>query len=190
MRILLIQGHPDSNGRHFDDAIAATYRDGARAAGHDWREVTVAQLDFPLLRRREEWEAGAVPPGLRQALDDILWAEHIVFVFPLWLGDMPALLKGFLEQVLRPGQAIDPKTPFGHALRGRSARVIVTMGMPELFYQVWYGARAIKSLRSNILNFVGIKPVRLSYFGMVEGRNPKRRTAFLARVRRWGEKAA
>ncbi|MCD6060715.1 MAG: flavodoxin family protein [Moraxellaceae bacterium] len=190
MRILVIQGHPDSNGRHFDDAIATAYTDAARNAGHELRTVTVAQVDFPILRSREEWEKGEVPPGLRQALDDILWAEHLVFVFPLWLGDMPALLKGFLEQVLRPGPAVDTKTPFGHALKGRSARVIVTMGMPELFYQVWYGARAIKSFRSNILNFVGIRPVRLSYFGMVEGKNPKRREAFLARVQRWGGKAA
>lgn len=40
------------------------------------------------------------------AQDGIGWAEHIVFFFPLWLGDMPASLKGFLEQVARPGFAI------------------------------------------------------------------------------------
>lgn len=33
-------------------------------------------------------------------------AEHIVFVSPLWLGTMPALLKGFLEQVMRPDVAL------------------------------------------------------------------------------------
>ena len=42
---------------------------------------------------------------LKPSTEAIVWSEHIVLVFPLWLGTMPAMLKGFLEQVLRPGIA-------------------------------------------------------------------------------------
>lgn len=36
----------------------------------------------------------------------ILWADHIVFLYPLWLGHMPALLQAFLEHALRLGIAL------------------------------------------------------------------------------------
>ena len=94
----------------------------------------------------------------------IAWAEHIVFVFPLWLGTMPALLKAFLEQVMRPGIAFaypDEKCGFNKTLlQGRSARIVVTMGMPSFFYRLWFLGHGIAGMRRNILNFVGIKPVR------------------------------
>jgi putative NADPH-quinone reductase len=130
--ILLIQGHPDAVTPHLCHALASSYAAGAQAAGAEVRWTKVAELDFPLLRSQQAWEEGELPEGLRQAQEDIRWAEHIVLFFPLWLGDMPALLKGFLEQVARPGFAFGREsggTPFTHKnLKGRSARVVVTMG--------------------------------------------------------------
>ena len=84
----------------------------------------------------------------------------MVFFFPLGLGDMPALLKGFLEQVTRPGFAFsrEGKNPLANkGLTGRSARVVVTMGMPVTIYRWYFRAHSIKSLERNILGFVGIR---------------------------------
>ena len=128
-RILLIQGHPDPAGGHLCHALAQAYADGAREAGHELRLVDVAQLDFPLLRSQKEWHEGALPPALAPAQQDILWAQHLEFFFPLWMGDMPALLKGFLEQVARPGFAFkrEGRGPMdAKGLTGRSGRVVVT----------------------------------------------------------------
>lgn len=169
--ILLIQGHPDGSALHLCHELAAAYATGAREAGHVVRWVNVAELDFPLLRSQKEWDEGALPATLQQAQDDIAWASHIVLFFPLWLGDMPALLKGFLEQVARPGFAFvrdDAGTAFTQkGLKGRSARVVVTMGMPALVYRWFYRAHSVKSLERNILGFVGIAPVHETMIGMV-----------------------
>jgi len=102
-RILVIQGHPDPAATHFGHALADAYVESARAAGHEVQIVKVAELDFPLLRSKDEWDHGTLPPALQPVQQAIRWAEHLVFFFPLWLGGMPALLKGFLEQVARPG---------------------------------------------------------------------------------------
>ncbi|HZP88847.1 MAG TPA: NAD(P)H-dependent oxidoreductase, partial [Burkholderiales bacterium] len=153
-RILLIQGHPDASRPHFCHALEEAYAQGARDAGHEVRRVAVAQLDFPLLRSPQEWEHGSLPSALGEAQANIAWANHLVLFFPLWLGDMPALLKGFLEQVARPGFAFsgEGENPFAHkALAGRSARVVVTMGMPALIYRWYFRAHSIKSLERNIL---------------------------------------
>lgn len=60
-RILLIQGHPDSGERHYLHALADAYADGARESGAELRPITVADLNFPLLRSRNEWEHEACP---------------------------------------------------------------------------------------------------------------------------------
>lgn len=170
-RIVLIQGHPDAVTRHLGHALEDAYEQGAVAGGHAVRHVSVAQLDFPLLRSQQAWEADTLPPSLRQAQIDIEWAQHLVLFYPLWLGDMPALLKGFLEQVARPGFAFkrDGANPFAQkGLAGRSARVVVTMGMPALIYRWYFRAHSVKSLERNILGFVGISPVNETLIGMVD----------------------
>src|SRR4051812_27165252 len=190
-RILIIQGHPDSSERHFCHALADRYRAGAASASHELRMLEIAQLDFPFLRSKQEWEQGQLPPSLRDAQQDIAWAEHLVLIFPLWLGDMPALLKGFLEQVARPGFAIGVGGQGGAGaklLKGRSARIVVTMGMPAFVYRWYFGAHSIRSLERNILRFVGIAPVRRSLIGLVEAKGGRRERwlAALARLGRRG----
>lgn len=64
MKIHVIQGHPDPAARHFGHALADAYANAAREAGHDVQTVSVAALDFPLLRSKHEWETGPVPPAL------------------------------------------------------------------------------------------------------------------------------
>jgi putative NADPH-quinone reductase len=100
-RILIIQGHPDPIKTHLGHVLVDAYADGAQKAGHTVRGVDVAALKFPLLRTQQDWDDGVLPHSLAQAQADIEWAQHLVLFFPLWLGDMPALLTGFLEQVAR-----------------------------------------------------------------------------------------
>ncbi|ARU28424.1 NAD(P)H-dependent oxidoreductase [Cellvibrio sp. PSBB006] len=168
-RILLLQGHPDGAGHHLCHALERAYQKGAADAGHDIRQINIAALDFPLLRSQQDWEHGKLPAVLQPAQQDIHWAEHLVMFFPLWLGDMPALVKGFLEQVARPGFAFnyDDKNPFGKkGLTGRSARVVVTMGMPAVVYRWFYRAHSVKSLERNILGFVGFSPINETLVGL------------------------
>lgn len=174
-RILIIQGHPDPRPDHYNHALAAAYAQGAKNAGHEIRILTVADVDFPLLRSKAEFDGGDIPEAIREAQEQISWAEHLVLFYPLWLGTMPALLKGFLEQVLRPGFALNPENPFGGLLKGRSARIVVTMGMPALFYRLYYRAHSLTNLKRNILRFAGFGPIRASLIGMVEGSSSKRR---------------
>lgn len=192
-RIVVIQGHPDPAARHLGHALADSYAQGAQAAGHAVRRTSVAELDFPLLRSQKAWEEGPAPLNLRQAQEDIRWAEHLVIFFPLWLGDIPALLKGFLEQVARPGFAFkysDGRTAFGEkGLKGRSARVVVTMGMPALVYRWYFRAHSVKSLERNILGFVGIAPVRETLIGMVGNLKREDGDKWLKKLRLLGSRA-
>ena len=175
-KIALIQGHPDPSRPHLCHALAHAYTAGAAEAGHTIDIIDVARLDFPLLRSADEFNS-APPPVLQPAINAITSADHLVIIFPLWLGTAPALVKAFLEQVMRPGVAFSyEKRGTRKLLTGRSAHVIVTMGMPTLLYRTYFLGHGINWLCRNVFSFVGFSPVRTTMFGMIENA-PKRRQA-------------
>ena len=190
-RIAIIQGHPDAAAAHLCHALADAYRDGAVAAGHHVREIRVADLSFPLIRSKHDFEHGERPACIVQAQHEIHDAQHLLLVYPLWLGTMPALLKGFLEQVFRYDFAFEPQANgrFEKRLTGRSARIVVTMGMPALAYRWYFRAHGLKNLERNILKFAGISPVRESLFGMIENASAARRARWLDAMRELGARA-
>jgi putative NADPH-quinone reductase len=190
-RILIIDGHPDPIAERYVHALSKAYSDGARSAGHELRSIIVSEVEFPLLRTSSDFEEGQPPEPIRRCQALIEGADHLVILFPLWLGSMPALLKGFFEQTLRPGFAFAYPQGQGlprRLLRGKSARIIVTMGMPSLFYRWYFRSHSLKSLQRNILRFCGVHPVRASIVGMVKDMGQERRGRWLARVQDLGAK--
>lgn len=105
-KIMLVQGHPDAAEPHYCHALENAYVDGAREAGHEVRVIRIAELKFPLLRSAAEF-SGELPPTLANSAEALKWADHLVLIYPLWLGTMPALVKAWLEQVFRPGVALE-----------------------------------------------------------------------------------
>ena len=189
-RMAIIQGHPDGQARHFCHALADEYAKGCEDGGHTVRRIDVAMLDVPLLRTKEDFEKGQPPDSITTALEAIRWADHLVILYPLWLGSMPALLKAFFEQVFRPGVAFEYQTAGASAqqlLAGKSARVVVTMGMPAWVYRWWYRAHSLKSLQRNILRFCDIRPTRATLIGNIEKMNEQQRAGWLDEMRGLGE---
>jgi putative NADPH-quinone reductase len=192
VRILVINGHPDPGKEHLGDALIAAYAAGAQSAGHTVEILHVAQLEFPLVRSKEAWEKEAPCPDIASAQLALYRATHILLIYPLWLGDMPAVLKGFLEQVLRPGFAFSALDGSGFPekkLTGKSARIVVTMGMPAFVYRWYFGAHSLKNLKRNILAFCGIGPIRSTLLGMVESTNPEPRRKALRTLEQLGHSA-
>lgn len=187
--VAIIQGHPDPSEKHFGHALMDAYAQGAAEAGHEIKHIKVAELDFPLLRTKEDWEIDTPLPVIRHCQEAIAWADHLVIVYPLWLGTMPAVFKAFLEQVLRPGFAIG-KAGSGKMgeklLTGRSARIVVTMGMPTFFYRWYFHSHSLKNLERNILAFCGIGPIKTSLVGMIEGQDDSVREKWLEKMRTLG----
>ena len=186
-RIAVIQGHPHAAGHHLLNAMADAYAEAATQAGHQVRRIEVANLDFPLLRTQLDFETGELPQTLVQPRDDMRWAEHWLFLFPLWHGTMPALFKGFLEQIFRPGFAMEYKEKSfpKRLLAGRSARIVVTMGMPVMLYRWYFGAFGVRGFERSILSLAGIKPIRESPHGLTFA-DDKKRARWIEDLRRHG----
>jgi putative NADPH-quinone reductase len=188
-RILIVNGHPDSRPERLCTALADAYADGARTAGHEVRRIDVARLSFPWLRNADAFLAPPDAADVVSAQDDFFWMQHIVFVHPLWLGAAPAMLKAFMEQVACNGFFLDAAAhgfPKGK-LKGRSARLIVTMGMPAIVYRLFHGAFGVRGFERSILGLAGVKPIRRTLLGgILDG---SRHDAWLDDLRALGRRA-
>ncbi len=189
-RILVLDGHPDPDPACYCHALADRYALGATKAGHVVHRVSLSDLAFPDIASRKEWETGMPPPAILNLQDHLAWAEHLVIIYPLWLGTMPGRLKALLEQCFRPAFAFGGKTltPGAGRLHGRSARIVITMGMPSAVYQLFYMAHSLRSLKRNILALVGIGPIRDTVIGGVEALSDAARGAWLDRMERLGSR--
>ncbi|GLU54196.1 NAD(P)H-dependent oxidoreductase [Dyadobacter frigoris] len=186
-KILIINGHPDPES--FAAGIADAYKKGALQAGAEIKELLLSNLDFnPILqfgyRKRTELE-----PDLLDAQQKILWAEHIVWVYPVWWGGTPALLKGFIDRTFLPGFAFkyrDNSVWWDKLLTGRSAHIISTLDQPAWYYWLVNGRPTYHTMKKMTLEFSGFKPVRTTTFGPIRKSTEEYRTKWLVKIEQLG----
>ena len=189
-KICVIQGHPHDDETHLCHALSDAYEAGAREAGHDVNTLRIAAMDFSFLRNQEEFESA--PTGdILAAQEVVRESDHLAVFYPLWLGSMPALTKAFFEQLTRNDFAIS-ESEHGwprKMLKGKSARVVVTMGMPSSVYRLFFGAHGVKSFEGSVLAIAGIKPIRDTLIGGAEQLSKEKIEDYLQTMHSLGAKA-
>ncbi|MBC3832334.1 NAD(P)H-dependent oxidoreductase [Undibacterium amnicola] len=183
-RILIISAHSSSNS--FGKALSEAYGEAARAAGHELKEIFLDQLQFDPILHQAYHEIQELETDLQTAQQAIIWAEHICFVYPIWWGSVPALLKGFIDRVFLPGFAFKYHpgkiSPEG-LLAGRSAQLIVTMDTPPWLFRWFYHAPGIRQMQVHTLELCGIKSVQVMNLGMIIHSNDRQRKQWLEKIR-------
>jgi len=186
-RILVILGHPAPNS--LCAGMATAYAEGAQAAGAEVRRLDLSTLHFdPRLQAGYRGEQ-PLEPDLVAAQADITWAEHLVWVYPIWWGAMPALLKGFIDRVFLPGYAFKYRqgsSLWDRLLAGRTAELLVTMDSPPWYFRWVTHMPGHHQMKKAILEFCGIRPVKVRSFGPVRTADAKRLGAWVAQARALG----
>jgi NAD(P)H dehydrogenase (quinone) len=186
-KILIINGHPDKESFCFN--LAETYKMGAEKTGASCRLIHLNDLDFnPNLqygyRLRMELE-----PDLLEVQQDLLDSDHLVFIYPTWWGTYPAILKGFIDRVFLPNFAYKSRKnslSMEKLLKGKSARLIVTMDSPKWYYSMVYKSPGHNSMKNGILKFCGIKPVKITTLGPIKSSDYNKRKRWIDKVERIG----
>ncbi len=190
-KILIIQGNPDKTS--FCDALAESYKKGALRANADVKEINVREIEFdPFLPFGYKKEV-ELEQGLIDSQHMIKWADHLVFVYPTWWGTMPALLKGFIDKVFLPGFGFQYRKGsvwWDKLLKGKSARLIVTMDTPPWYFRLFYGRPGHNAMKKLTLEFCGVKPVKIISIGQVKHSKESKRETWLNNVQKLGEKIA
>lgn len=182
-KILIINGHPNKDA--FNNGIALAYKKGAENTGAEVKEIVIADLQFnPNLQfgyqKRTELE-----PDLVEVWEKIKWAEHLVWVHPVWWGGLPAITKGFIDRLFLPGFAFQYRENsvwWDKLLKGKTAHIITTLDQPSWYYWLVYGRPSVNQLKKSTLEFCGIKPVRVTYIGVVKTATPEVRNKWIEKV--------
>lgn len=186
-KILIINGHPDKESYCF--ALAEAYSKGALASGAEVQEIVVADLQFsPNLqfgyRKRTELE-----PDLKDSWEKIQWADHLVWVYPVWWGSIPAILKGFVDRVFLPGFVFKKRENslwWDKLLTGKSARIISTLDQPAWYYWLVNRQPSHNAMKKQTLEFCGVKPVRVTTIGPIRLSKEEFRKKWLTKVENLG----
>jgi putative NADPH-quinone reductase len=184
-----MNGHPDGRPERFCAALSDAYSDAAEEAGHHVQRIALGDLDFDFLENAEDF-AQPPPEPVKEIQKLLSAADHLVMIYPLWLGAAPAKLKGLWEQLGRDKFLLDVGEDSSRwpqkKMAGKSARLIVTMGMPGFAYRLFYRSHSLKALEVGILGISGFKPVKDTVFGLVEG-SAERRERMLKKTRALGK---
>jgi NAD(P)H dehydrogenase (quinone) len=186
-KILIINGHPNPDSFNF--GIAESYKNGAESSGAVIETITIASLDFnPNLKfgyqKRTELE-----PDLLESWDKIKRADHLVWIHPVWWGGLPGITKGFIDRLFLPGMAFQYRENsvwWDKLLKGKTAHIITTLDQPSWYYRFVYGRPSVNQLKKSTLEFCGIKPVKVSYIGVIKGSEEKQRKKWLDKVYNFG----
>ncbi|NMH89665.1 NAD(P)H-dependent oxidoreductase [Flavivirga algicola] len=186
-RIALIVGHPDKESYNY--ALAKAYKKGTKAAGFEIQEIIIQDLEFnPNLqygyRKRTELE-----PDLLKSQEILKWADHLVWVYPVWWGSVPAIMKGFLDRVFLPGFAFSKRKDslwWDKYFTGKTARIICTLDQPGWYYKWFYASPSHKAMKKLTMNFIGVKKVRITTIGPIRLSKEEFRIKWLKKVKKLG----
>ena len=188
-RIVIINGHPDKESYNF--GLAQAYKQGAENAGAEVREIVIRDLNFnPNLqfgyRKRTELE-----PDLIASQETLKWADHIVWIYPVWWGSVPAIMKGFLDRVLLPGFAFKKREGsvwWDKYFTGKTARIICTMDQPTWYYQLVNKCPSHNAMKKLTMNFIGVKSVKITSIGPLRLSTEAFRGKWLKKVDKLGSR--
>lgn len=186
-RITIINGHP--HPQSFNRALAEAYKLGALSSGAEVKEIHIHALQFNPNLGFGYNTIQPLEPDLVEALDKLKWANHLVWIHPVWWGGLPSRMKGFIDRVFLPGVAFRYKKDsiwWEKLLKGRSARIITTMDQPGWYYWLCYGKPSINQLKKSTLQFCGISPVKVTAIGPIRNADATRRKNLITKVNALG----
>lgn len=188
-KILIINGHPNRDSFNF--GLAEAYKKGALSAGADVKEIVIRDLKFnPNLefgyQKRTELE-----PDLLESWEKIKWADHLVWVHPVWWGGLPAITKGFVDRLFLPGFAFQYRENsvwWDKLLKGKTANIITTLDTPAWYYRLVFRRPSVNQLKRTILGFCGVSPVRVTYVVPIKKTELSERKKWLDKIEKAGTK--
>ena len=186
-KIVIINGHP--NKESFNSALVHAYEEGALAQQAEIRVITIGELQFDPNLQYGYQQRMELEPDLIQAWDSILWADHLVWVHPVWWGGIPAVTKGFVDRLFLPGMAYKYRPNsvwWDKLLSGKTAHIITTLDQPGWYYRLFFGRPSVNQLKKSILEFCGIKPVKVTYVGVIRNSTDAQRTKWLDKIKSLG----
>lgn len=166
-RVLVLVGNPKKDS--FVSSLAEAYLDSAKNK-HEVQLIKISDMEFNIDLSSGYDEKASLEDTLKSFQAYIEWCDHLVIFTPIWWGAVPAKLKGLIDRTFLPGFAFEyekGKSIPKKLLKGKTARIVMTMDTPPWYYFWIQGAPAIKQLKTTTLKFVGFGSVKSKMIGPI-----------------------
>ncbi len=182
MNVLVILGHPRKES--YCGALAKEYIRGAEESGAKVESLILTDMQFDINVVVPSPQHQYMESDLIRAKELILWSDHLVFIYPTWWGNIPALLKAFLDRIFIPGFAFRELQfdTYDKLLSPRTAQIITTMDTPLLIYRFLNAAPGTNALAGSTLKFCGISPVRTLHLSPIKHSSQEKKQQWLRKV--------
>ena len=188
MNISVILGHP--NRESFNHAIAEAAISALRENGHhvSYHDLYAEKFDA-LLPASEISKNAVLDTDLRLYCEEIADADGIIIVHPNWWGQPPAVLKGWIDRVIRPGVAYEFKEGDGEEgipcglLKAKAALVFNTSNTPVDREKTVFGDPLETIWKNCVFGLCGIQSVHRTTFSVVVTSTRSQREEWLREVR-------
>jgi len=186
MNILMIYAHP--NPRSFNQAILQTLDTALRDRGHLTQTHDLYRMRFRAVLDSDDlnrnWR-GEPAEDIRREQEAVLWAQGLVFIYPIWWFGPPAILKGWIDRVFTRKFAFEfgPGGMQGLLIHDR-ALILNTLGGDEASYQQqrWHEL-LVRPMAEGILSACGVREITHRAFYEVTSVTQTARRAMLDEVR-------
>lgn len=188
-KILIIDGHPNQNS--FNCGLTQAYLTGAKDTEAELKLISIRDLQFNPNLQFGYQKISELEPDLLEAQEKIKWADHLVWIHPVWWGGLPAITKGFIDRVFLPGFGFkyrEKSVWWDKLLAGKTAHIITTLDTPSIYYWFAFGRPSVNQLKKSTLEFCGIKPVKVTYIGPIRNSTETFRNKMLQKVEVMGRK--
>lgn len=188
-KIVIINGHPDKGS--YNAALSAAYKKGAESVGVEIKEILIGELKFDPNLKYGYQKRMELEPDLLEAWEKIKWADHLVWVHPVWWGGWPAIMKGFVDRLFLPGFVFNHRENsvwWDKLLTGKTASIITTLDQPGWYYRLVYARPSINQMTKCTMGFCGVKTKNITYIGIIKGSVEKQRAQWLKKVFLLGQK--
>jgi len=125
------------------------------------------EMDYDPLVRAFTPDGAVQTNSEDRVLQKMIKNKHLIFIYPVWWGVMPAILKGFIDRTLTTDYAYYFEGNIPKGLLKNDAIVFQTMGGPRFLVRL-VGNRPMKNIRNDILRFCGVK-TKVYQFGSCRG---------------------
>jgi len=188
MRVVIVFNHPYEGS--YCNAILNSVQSGLGKAGH---EIDIIHLDrdkFNPVMTSEDLLAfrnkKSIDAKAMEYVQRVKAADHLVFIFPIWWELMPALMKGFIDKVIFPGETYD-YTSSGYGMvtllnKLKGVTVITTMNTPSIMYKLLFGNAIKKAFIRGTLQKTGCKNVKWLSLNMVKSSPKEKKVKWLKQI--------
>lgn len=188
--ILIINGHPNKDSYNY--SLSKAYQQGLEQSGVKYDQINIADLQFDPNLKYGYQSRIELEPDLKESLEKIQKADHLVWFFPMWWYGYPALMKGFVDRTFLPG--ITFKYEDGDLfpkklLKGKTGHIVVTADTPGWYDRLIMGKPAIRQFKKGTLEFCGVSPVKVSFIAPIRNSSEAFRNKWINKIYQLGQRA-